>query len=253
MDPEERQGGHAVLGRLRSRDDLYADVYQTINKLSRLDDPPGASTKTESGDFEAREVADSRDADSRSLVPEPLRQSWIVGTGSGGVVDEPARAFCVSAAQLDEDGDYVGAAAAYQRALDTGHPDYAPLAATCLGVVGHMRLNDSGAAEAAYQIAINSGHPEWAPRALNSLGTLREHRLNDFSGAEQAYEQATESGHPQVAPLAAINLGDLRRDQLNDVAGAEAAYRIAIESGHAEWAPKASTQLAELRAKQKRK
>src|SRR5262249_39803912 len=159
--------------------DLYADVYQTINRLRRLDDQPGPSRKTDSGDFEPREAADSRDADSRSLVPEPLRHSWIASTGSGGVVDEPARTFCARGAQSDEEEDYVGAAAASQQAIATGHPEYAPLAAACLGIVRHMRLNDSGAAEVAYQIAINSGHPEWAPRASNSLGALREHRLND--------------------------------------------------------------------------
>jgi hypothetical protein len=254
VDSEERQGGHAVLGRLQSRDDLYADVYQTINRLSRLDDQPASSTKTDSGDFETREAAESRCADSRSLVPGPLRDSWgIAATGSGeGSSDEPARTFCTRGAQLDEEENYVGAAAAYQQAIDTGHPEYAPLAAACLGVVRQMRQDDSAGAEAAFQIAINSGHAEWAPRALNSLGVLREHRLNDFSGAERAYEQATYFGNPEVAPMAATNLGELRRNQLNDVAGAEAAYQVAVDSGHVEWTPTASKQLAELREKQKR-
>jgi hypothetical protein len=40
VDPEERQGGHDILEMLSGRDDLYADVYRTINRLKEIDDAP---------------------------------------------------------------------------------------------------------------------------------------------------------------------------------------------------------------------
>lgn len=42
VDPEERRGGHDILEMLSSRDDLYADVYRTINRLKEMRDPPGS-------------------------------------------------------------------------------------------------------------------------------------------------------------------------------------------------------------------
>jgi TIR domain len=39
IDPEERRGGRDILETLSSRDDLYADVYRTINRLQDMVEP----------------------------------------------------------------------------------------------------------------------------------------------------------------------------------------------------------------------
>ena len=60
---------------------------------------------------------------------------------------------------LAEQGDVEGARAAYQRAIDSGHPEQAPAAMVSLGVL----LNEQGdveGARAAFQRAIDSGHPD---------------------------------------------------------------------------------------------
>ena len=44
VDPQERQGGQDILELLGSRNDLYADIYRTINRLKDTDAPaPGPS------------------------------------------------------------------------------------------------------------------------------------------------------------------------------------------------------------------
>ena len=64
-----------------------------------------------------------------------------------------------------------GARAAYQRAVDSGHPDQAPRAAGALGDL-LWQQGDVAGARAAYQKAIASGHPEAAAMAAHSLRSL---------------------------------------------------------------------------------
>jgi len=47
VDPEERRGGRAVLERFSSRDDLFFDVGQSIDRLRLLNDQPAEATTTE--------------------------------------------------------------------------------------------------------------------------------------------------------------------------------------------------------------
>jgi uncharacterized membrane protein HdeD (DUF308 family) len=75
--------------------------------------------------------------------------------------------------QRQAQGDLTEAAAAYQKAIDSGDPEMAPRAANTLGLL-RERQGDLTEAAAAYQKAIDSGHPSWAPRAANLLGLLRE-------------------------------------------------------------------------------
>jgi hypothetical protein len=92
--------------------------------------------------------------------------------------------------RLAKQGDVAGARAAYQRAIDSGHAEWAPEAAINLGVLlaeqtdvaylsslSHLnRLTlaaVAASARAAYQRAIDSGHAEWAPKAAASLRRLR--------------------------------------------------------------------------------
>ncbi|WP_408650757.1 tetratricopeptide repeat protein, partial [Jatrophihabitans sp.] len=80
-----------------------------------------------------------------------------------------------------EQGDPDGAAAAYQLAIDTGHPDTAPQAAVNLGMLRKEQGDPDGAA-AAYQLAIDTGHPDTALKAVVNLGVLR-HEQGDPDGA----------------------------------------------------------------------
>ncbi|MEO7260943.1 MAG: tetratricopeptide repeat protein [Jatrophihabitantaceae bacterium] len=57
----------------------------------------------------------------------------------------------------DEQGDPDAAAAAYQLAVDSGHPDQAPMAAFNLGVL-RLEQEEMEAAAAAFQLAIDTGH-----------------------------------------------------------------------------------------------
>jgi TolA-binding protein len=49
-------------------------------------------------------------------------------------------------------------------------------------------------AKAAFQVAIDSGHPDQAPRAAVSLGQLLE-KQGDTAGAKAAYQIAIDSRH----------------------------------------------------------
>jgi TIR domain len=105
----------------------------------------------------------------------------------------------------------------------------APEAAARRGML-RERQDDFVGAAAAYQIAIDSGDPEWAPRAAIKLGNLRE-RQDDFVGAAAAYQIAIDSGNPEWAPRAAIELGAQFQHKLSDLARAEGAYQLAIDLG----------------------
>jgi tetratricopeptide (TPR) repeat protein len=124
------------------------------------------------------------------------------------------------------------------------------------GTRQHMRRR----ARAAYEQAMGSGHPEWAPAAAFHLGNLLR-QDGDTAGARAAYEQAIESGDvararsmfefavtsgpPARAAPAAYTLGRIR-EELGDLDGARAAYQDAIDSGDPEPAKLAAARLARL-------
>jgi len=87
----------------------------------------------------------------------------------------------------------------------------APLAALRLGNMLTRRQGDLIGARAAYQQAIDSGHPDIAPQAQRDLGNLLM-RERDSQRALSAYRQAMPPGHPDAAPEAANNLGNLLAD-----------------------------------------
>ena len=144
---------------------------------------------------------------------------------------------------FDRQGEYDLAVEAYQRVIDSGHPEAAPRAAFNLGMLFEER-GENARAEEAYQQAIASGHPEAAPRAAYDLGILFENR-GEYDLAVEAYQQATDSGHPEEAPRAAFNLGSML-DKQGEYDLAVEAYQQAIDSKHAEWTPKAAFNLGVL-------
>jgi Flp pilus assembly protein TadD len=72
---------------------------------------------------------------------------------------------------LKEQADVDGARAAFQVAVDSGHPDAAPKAAVGLGLL-LAKQGDVDGARAAYQLAVDSGHSDMAPMAMHRLRLL---------------------------------------------------------------------------------
>jgi tetratricopeptide (TPR) repeat protein len=100
------------------------------------------------------------------------------------------------------------------------------------------------AAQDAYRRAVASGHPEAAPLAALNLGVLLGQQ-GHVAGAEALFRIAIDSYHRNAGPLAALNLGDLLWDR-GDTSGAKAAYQQAVYSNHHRAASKAADRLAGL-------
>jgi tetratricopeptide (TPR) repeat protein len=143
--------------------------------------------------------------------------------------------------------DYAGAETAYQMSIDLGGRHDAGFAAITLGLLRETKLNDLAGAATAYQIAIDSRQHGYRAEAANRLGDLRKDKQHDLAGAADAYRIAIDSGDSNHAPLGALSLGDVRR-QLGDVAGAVTAYQQAIDSGHSRWGPQAAESLRRLQS-----
>ena len=132
---------------------------------------------------------------------------------------------------LEEQGDRIGAEAAYRRADQRGDAN----GAFNLGVLLEAREN-LAAAEDAYKRADERGH---AAAAAN-LGVLLEEK-GDRIGAEAAYRRADQRGEANGA----FNLGVLLEER-DEFAEAEDAYRRAEEMGNANVAQLARVALREL-------
>ncbi|WP_159921568.1 MULTISPECIES: lipopolysaccharide assembly protein LapB [Nocardia] len=139
--------------------------------------------------------------------------------------------------------DVAAAREAFQIAIASGHPNWAPLAAAELGGL-LSAVGDKPAAEGAYHVAVDSGHEDAAPRAAYNLGLLLAER-GDTAAAEAMYERAAESGHPDAAPRAWINLG-YSRAKRGDSDAARTAYQHAIDAGPGDIARLALSNLAYL-------
>lgn len=122
---------------------------------------------------------------------------------------------------LREDNDIPGAVAAYRQVAESGHPDWAPRAAFCVGLL------DSD--ESAFRQAIAARTPGWTPAAAISLADKLVAQ-GETRAARELYEQAVQSGAPHWAPEALRKLGDRLIDD-GEPAAAKAAYRRAALSG----------------------
>lgn len=99
-------------------------------------------------------------------------------------------------------------------------------------------------AQAAYQVAIESHHPYWAPTAAWELGNLLTWH-GERADAQAAFQTAIDSHHPVLAPVAALDLGEFLSGGA-EYAAAQTAYQIAIDSRHPHWAPVGAFKLADL-------
>ena len=144
---------------------------------------------------------------------------------------------------LHQQGDAEGARAAYQQAVESGHPRLAGKAARNLGLM-LIDLGDTSGAQAAFEKAVEFGHPDTAPKAARSLGLLLA-ESGDVQGARAAFQTAVDSGYAETAPKAALDLGILLRRQ-GDQDGARAAFQVAVDSADREAASKAALNLGQI-------
>ncbi|MBB5156627.1 tetratricopeptide repeat protein [Saccharopolyspora phatthalungensis] len=132
-----------------------------------------------------------------------LRAVW-----ADGDFDAAAHAAWLLGALLDEHDDAGGARAIYQRAIDSGHPIYAQLAAIALGRL-LFNADDLTAAQAVLRIAADGTAPDAAGHA-NALLAQVLHTLGDTTGAREAHGRALTCNDPGVIELAReVNLPGL--------------------------------------------
>jgi Tetratricopeptide repeat len=89
----------------------------------------------------------------------------------------PSLAFA-RAERLAGQGDVQGARTAYQRLIDAGHADAAPMAALNLGLLLEQH-GDTEGARAAYRLAIQSKHPEVSAHASFRVRALDSDKHRD--------------------------------------------------------------------------
>ncbi|MGI8311562.1 tetratricopeptide repeat protein [Saccharopolyspora hattusasensis] len=190
------------------------------------------------------------------------RQLWINGDHAAaerelrtvladGDFDSAVHANCLLGALLDERDDAAGARAMYQRAIDSGHPIYAQLAAISLGPLlfdaddltaaqavlrfaadgalklGNLRaeLGDVGAAVEAFRRAESVGGRIEGTHATANIAVLL---AKQGEAARRAFERLIASGVPGVQATAALELGNMLRDT-GDEGAARTAYERALE------------------------
>ena len=82
VDPDERRGGYEILVMLSSRDDLYADVYRTINRLKGIAEDPASVRSGGQSTTEPSSVSVA--ADPSALIPDT-----ILGDSSEKTTQQP--------------------------------------------------------------------------------------------------------------------------------------------------------------------
>ena len=104
-------------------------------------------------------------------------------------------------------GDWAGAQAAYQAAIDTGDLHWAAVAQLDLAVVRQQQGDTAGARDL-LEAAAASGDPQVVALAQASLGGLLMN-AGEPERARELLEAALASGNPDGMPLAQANLGGL--------------------------------------------
>jgi tetratricopeptide (TPR) repeat protein len=139
--------------------------------------------------------------------------------------------------------DGPSALAVYERAAASADADVSAEALYEIACT-HLPQRDATAARVMFQRAIDTGHPVWAPAATVGLaGEMR--RLGDKDAAEALYREAVETGDADWSAHASWSLGELLEDR-GDAAGARAAWQPVIASANAGWAAPAFTSLVNL-------
>jgi tetratricopeptide (TPR) repeat protein len=131
-----------------------------------------------------------------------------------------------------------------QSVISGGDPNATPMAQDLLGDLLRFSIGDPDGAREAYQRAIDSGHPEWSVTAAFGLAQLLEAEA-DPEGAQAQLRLIAEGANQIQAAGAWDLLGDLLV-RTEDNAGARAAYQRAIDSRVPHWPAVARVDLARL-------
>jgi tetratricopeptide (TPR) repeat protein len=131
------------------------------------------------------------------------------------------------------------------RALaDTDDPNVAPMALDLLGDLLQSDVGDHAGARDAYQRAIDSGHPDWSATAGFDLAQMLA-ADDDLADAEQQLRRITENPNRIYAAKAWDIIGDLLAES-GDADAARDAYQRAIDADVLEWSARAQVDLARL-------
>jgi tetratricopeptide (TPR) repeat protein len=158
-------------------------------------------------------------------------------------LDNPAEAAYEQGCQLLATGDAMGARAAFARAVDSGDPEFAPLAAARLGA----HLAQHGLPAEAIQvlwIAVDSGHPEHAPAGAYVLGQLLVEN-DEHEAAKGVLALAAELPEPQMAGSAMATLAELLV-QDEELAEALVWFARIVAAGDPELGPHAALRVGAL-------
>ena len=197
-----------------------------------------------------------------------------------GIAEQVPVALCLLGEFSYDQGEKQAAQDYFERAVQTGHRNWAPYAQVDMGLVRAYEGDIAGARELLDPI-IESRHPTESARAADLMGDVLL-GAGEISGAEEAYHRAIDleqplwsavamtdlaelraqqgaieeairllqsvidGGDPNVGPMAADKLGTLLLIQAEDIEGARAAYQRAIDSGHPDWSVVARFNLHEL-------
>ena len=131
-----------------------------------------------------------------------------------------------------------------QSVIDGGDPNVGPMAADKLGTLLLIQAEDIEGARAAYQRAIDSGHPDWSVVARFNLHELLD-GIEDTAGAEDQLRAVIDGPNRAYAAKAWDLLGDLLAES-GDVAQARVAYQQAIDTKVDDWSAQARLDLARL-------
>lgn len=153
---------------------------------------------------------------------------------------------------LTDLGRYREAEVAYQRAIDSMHPDEGPRAMWRMGRLLHHHLNDPRNARVLFEQAMVSDHYDVTPRAGFDFAQLllapgRAVTPEDRRLAIYALERASRSEHPEIAPQAGFMLGEHHRQQ-GEYAQAIAAFERVAQFQDSSTAQRALLHLGEIRA-----
>ena len=135
-------------------------------------------------------------------------------------------------------------AALLRSVIDGGDPNAAPMAQDTLGDLLRFRAGNPAGARAAYQQAIDSGHPDWSVVARLDMAQLLDAE-DDRPGAQEQLRQITQGPNRIYAAQAWDLMGDLLARSA-DSPGAQEAYQQAIDAHVPEWSAVAQVDLAHL-------
>ena len=229
-------------------DQAAQDGLEGLVSAALQDDPAVSDAVLETLAALYRRRAEAGSTQDMTQLGDLLRQAGDFDGAKAAyqqAIDAGRTASLIDMAQLLRISDAEAAREYLEQAISVGDPDLTAKALVTLGLV--LERSEPDAAESALLMAIQANHPEWSPAAMTSLGHLRS-RLRDDDGALAAYQQAIGTGHREWSAEARISLADMLRER-GDRAGAREQYQRLFETGDEQLSAAALDSLTEqLRA-----